>query len=281
MSNFVRNLIESIDELIESRSPIEECSHLAAELITPEWYYSESFQIFNEVDVTWDSILQSDLIVKLIKDLQDNKTDKREIIFEKSFCSWYQPYHFIPRTKWGIHIRYTSWVKIARRLSEECPSLISKPKESLVAAFLYLYYHGLFHHIIENAASMIEVDAGKLHNYRTYYSDVYIETFNSLDCIEESLANSYLFEHSKYCHIDINYLKNELLSQPDAYKEFIKFTGENFARGSYELISRIGTKQTVFPYVEVSKRIFERSMSCDNGYERVPIWLHRKPLPVY
>ena len=281
MNDFSRDLIKSIDKLHESSSSSEASSHLTAELITPEWYYSESSQIFNDINTTWDSILRSNLVIQSFNDIQRYEKSPRDIMFEKSFCSWYQPYHFTPRSKWGIHLRYTSWIKIARQLFEECPSLISKAKESLVAAFLYLYYHGLFHNMTENAASMIELEVGKPHCYTTYYSEVYAESFNSLDCLEESLANSYLYKHSMSCHIDSDYLKNELLSQPDGYKEFAKFINEDFAKGCYKLISLIISKQISPRYVEPSKEILERLFPYDSQQGIIPVWLHRKPLAAH
>ena len=281
MNDFSMDLIKSIDKLHESSSSSEASSHITAELITPEWYYSESSQIFNDMDTAWDSFLRSNFVIQSFKDIQRYEKSLRDVMFEKSFCSWYQPYHFTPRSKWGLHLRYTSWIKIARQLFEECPSLISKAKESLVAAFLYLYYHGLFHNMTENAASIIELEVGKPHYYTTYYSDVYAETFNSPDCLEESLANSYLYKHSTSCHIDSDYLKKELLSQADGYKEFVKFINENFAKGCYKLISQIRMKQINPQYVEASKEILDRLFLYDSQLGAVPVWLHRKPLAAH
>ena len=133
----------------------------------------------------------------------------------------------------------------------------------------------------ENAASMIELEVGKPHCYTTYYSEVYAESFNSLDCLEESLANSYLYKHSMSCHIDSDYLKNELLSQPDGYKEFAKFINEDFAKGCYKLISLIISKQISPRYVEPSKEILERSFPYDSQQGIIPVWLHRKPLAAH
>ena len=281
MNDFSRDLIKSIDKLHESSSSSEASSHLTAELITPEWDYSESSQIFNDINTTWDSILRSNLVIQSFNDIQRYEKSPRDIMFEKSFCSWYQPYHFTPRSKWGLHLRYTSWIKIARQLFEECPLLISKAKESLVAAFLYLYYHGLFHNMTENAASMIELEIGNPHYYTTYYSDVYVESFNSPDCLEESLANSYLYKHSMSCHIESDYLKKDLLSQADGYKEFVNFINENFANGCYKLISQIITKQINPQYVEPSKEILERLFLYDSQYNTGPFWIHRKPLAAH
>lgn len=166
---------------------------------------------------------------------------------------------------------------MARQLCEDCPSLISKEKESIVSAFLYLYYHVLFHHMTENAASKIELKVGNPSCYITYYSQVYSQSFNSTDCIEESLANCYLYEHSDACHIDVDYLKNELLSQTDAYKEFIGFTGDKFVNGCEKLVSQIMSLQMNSKNGEAYKDTMEEF----SGANRIPIWLHTKPLPAH
>ena len=88
-------------------------------IITPEWYYADSSEIFHGVDIVWDNLDRLELVQNLAISLKEIKINRlANDIFEASFCSWYQPYHYSPRSKWGIHIRYNSWVEIAARLNQ-------------------------------------------------------------------------------------------------------------------------------------------------------------------
>ena len=59
--------------------------------------------------------------------------------FEMGSSVWYQPYHYLPRTTWGIHIRYDSWLRIAARLYRNYQPLISKGIDSVKASFCFSY----------------------------------------------------------------------------------------------------------------------------------------------
>ncbi|MGI0051536.1 MAG: hypothetical protein ACRD8K_07345, partial [Nitrososphaeraceae archaeon] len=175
---------------------------LLSEIITPEWYYSDSQRIFENTIISWDFLLRSECINNINLNVNEFTIMRRDIVFEKSFCTWYQPYHLLPRTKWGIHIRFSSWMKVSSQLYKECPHLISKLYESIVGAFLYIYFHGAFHYLAENAISTMELSIGNPSFYSDYYINNYLKTFNTSNCKEESLANAYLYENASECRID-------------------------------------------------------------------------------
>jgi hypothetical protein len=203
-------------------------------------------------------------------------------IFEKSFCTWYQPYHLFPRKKWGIHIRHSSWLKISSQLNKECPNLFSKVNESIVAGFLYLYYHGVFHHIVENAITRIELFYNNPSVFTNYYLNYYIKTFNLSNCMEESLANAYLYEHAFQCHIDKEYLKNILMWQGNAYANFLNFIENKFIKGRHELILQI--KNTDNDLSNFEFKDLEAFFNLNSEYikhNQIPIWLHSRPNPIH
>ena len=84
--------------------------------------------------------------------------------------------------------------------------------ESVVAAFLYMYFHGAFHYIVK----MVSCNGSSISNpsfYNNYYINNYLKTFNTFDCKEESLANAYLYENASKCRIHREYLKKELINK--------------------------------------------------------------------
>src|SRR5215216_6237566 len=281
------DIINAIDKLQErqqkkynrNREEPEEAHCIPiARIIRPEWHYSEISREFENIDINWYNLEKFGLIRNIAENL-DNVNIEVYIgsEFEMSSAAWYQPYHYLPRTAWGIHIRYDSWLRIAAKLYHNCHSLISKGVDSVKAAFLYLFNHALFHYITENASSMLEIASDNPNLYTNYQFNIYSKLFNSSDCIEETLANSYLFEKAEQCHIDKQYLKEELSNQTKGYKQFVNYLGSNFLNGSRRLISQIQNGVPNPASEEPLEQIMDISNPMDYAHgHRVPIWLRRK-----
>jgi hypothetical protein len=275
------NDIINLNKLTDNKHMISE--ELLSEIITPEWYYSKSQRIFEHTNISWDLLLQSEFTTDTSLNVNRFTIMRRDIVFEKSFCTWYQPYHLLPRTKWGIHIRFSSWMKISSQLYKECPHLISKLNESIVAAFLYLYFHTAFHYIVENAISTMELSISNPSFYSDYYINHYLKTFNTSNCKEESLANAYLYENASKCHIEREYLKKELINQGDAYADFTKYLDNNFFNGFQELILLIRNKyKDLLDYEFKNLEHFFSLRSLEFMLQnQIPIWLHHSPKPIH
>ena len=174
-------------------------------------------------------------------------------------------------------------MKVSYQLNKECPYLISKLDESVVAAFLYMYFHGAFHYIVENAISTMELSISNPSFYNDYYINNYLKTFNTFDCKEESLANAYLYENASKCRIDREYLKKELINQGNAYANFLKYTNTNFFNGCHELIVQIKNKhKDLSDYEFKNLEHFFNLRSLEFILQnQIPIWLHHNPKPIH
>ena len=249
------------------------------EIVTPQWYYSSSYEVFNDVELTWENLDRFNLVHDIANNI--HKVDIKLMIkgnFEKSFASWYQSYHYSP-LKWGIHVRMAALVMIAARFNRRCPSLVFKPVNSVKAAFFYLFNHTLFHHITENASSMMELISSDPNIYGRYLCNVYTQVFNSSNCIEESLANSYLFQRAKQSHISTKYLKAELLGQGAGYEEFVKYLCLDFQKGNRVLLSQIREGNINPSSAEPLEQIMNIPDSqISRGY-RIPVWIHEQANP--
>jgi hypothetical protein len=247
-------------------------------LISPEWSDSESYKIAENVDLCWDHLkcIESFFIpITKIRSI----SHEYYIGFENTYSCWYQPYHFVPRTNWGIHIRYDNWLKIGKKFNYECPNLINEPSKALKSAFLYLYVHSLFHFLIENFASIIEIGKHKPDLYINYYKKYYYKNFNSDNCIEESLATLYLYMNSECCKINHDYLKQILLQQKKSYKNFLYFQNQIFDSINQLLYLISPDYQSIADLDLNYNSIDLNKITFSNGYN-VPIWLHHKPLPL-
>jgi hypothetical protein len=258
-------------------------SNAIVRIITPEWYYSDSLSIFNDIDIVWDNLERVDLIQNIADGLKEIRLNGAgNDGFEASFCSWYQSYHYTPRIKWGIHIRYWSWVNIAAHFNQNCPNLVSNPIASVKAAFFYLFVHSVFHYVVESAASVLEIILQDPYIYSNYHSSIYEDVFNSHDCLEESLANAYLFARSDVCHIETGYLKEMLLKQGPGYSDFLKYIEPKFNDGTRRLISQIRTGKLHPPFDLPVEQIMNISSSVDFPHNhKVPIWLHKRAIPLH
>jgi hypothetical protein len=285
--HFAFDIIDAIDKLYEHMTKNTTSHNPVSELISPEWHYSDSLQLPNDIRINWEDLERFDLVEEMVESLErtevldDAMTVGTE--FERSFCSWYQPYHFLPRQKWGVHLRQDSWLRIAALFYHNCPSTIGRKLDSIKSAFFYLYVHELFHSIVENAASIMEILLAKSKIYTDYYSNIYSNVFNSSNCIEEALSNGYLFLWTEECHIDREFLRNHLLKQGPGYQDFIRYDGSlNFSKGTRMLLSQIRYGNLNATNHDPIEQLIDipNPLQYSSVYN-IPIWLHHKPKPVH
>ena len=129
------DLFEKLDKLQQQdKSEFDKYKNPLIGWITSGWYLSDSFELFQDVKLSWEDCGKIDFISNMSDKINEfDISTPMDSSFELSSCSWYQSYHFIPRTKWGVHIRYRSWGSLSARLNRECPSLNDKPMDSVKA----------------------------------------------------------------------------------------------------------------------------------------------------
>jgi len=285
-TKFVEELIDAIEGMKRSRPHEIDDSKTRvtdpiSEIVTPQWYYSPSYRILQDKIVNSQNLDQVDLIHHISKIIPNvDTTVKIGINFEKSFSSWYQSYHYSPRGKWGIHIRRDSLIVAAARFINEGMLLSVEPIDVVKAAFFYFFNHTIFHHIIENAASMVEILSGNPFKYLNYLSNIYTQVFNSALCIEESLANSYLVSKTESSFLDTRGLMAHLLKQGPGYEDFSRYSNSNFPKGSRSLISQImhgSLESTSTDPLEQIIRVVELANCASTN--PIPVWIHEEPKP--
>jgi hypothetical protein len=140
----------------------------------------------------------------------------------------------------------------------------------------------LFHYITECEASTIEITLQNPYIYTNYHSSIYEKVFNSSDCLEEALANSYLLSRSEACHIEKGYLENMLLKQGPGYNGFLKYAGPKFKDGIRRLISQIKSGILSPPLDLPIEHTMNIASSADYPHDHnVPIWLHKRAIPLH
>ena len=275
------DLMNGIDKLQQDKSKFDGLDNPLIALLTHQWYNSDSYRLPYDNEINWEKSSEIGYISLMAKNIAEFEVfGHSNLSFEAGFCSWYQPYHYLPRTKWGIHLSYHCWGQTSLRFSRNCPNLIDNTIDSVKAAFFFLYVHEVFHHIIENVASIIEIKLGDSSLYIDYLSNIYRQLFKTEGCLEECLANSYLFEMSDLCHIDRQYLKRELANQGEWCNTTIANVKE-FRKSLDQLASQIATGQLFpvhSPILHTFQEVFENVSY--SYFPRVPVWIHETPLPL-
>ena len=289
----IESMIKAVDMLYETKgstiekeigSPYDRQYNPMVEIITPEWFHSDCHRILGSISPTWERLDKSRLVYKMADDLNKKDFSLIQRNFEQSFCCWYQAYHYLPREKWGVHLRYDSILAVALDLHNKNKFSSHLTDFELVkSALLYLYIHCLFHYLLENATSLMELISDNPSLYGTYLSNIYVSAFNTKACIEEALANRFMLQFASEYRIDEGYLKSKLLLQGEGYRNFKSFTGKNFQSGKRRLLSQIKYSKLEPPLERPLEWLLDQNLSrpVDRKELRVPIWLHYSATPVY
>jgi len=202
-------------------------------------------------------------------------------IFER--CAWYQSHHFWPNF-YGIFIREDCIQNIAKELYhiddivfQRCNHFYSWTPAYLTAMAL-LFVHELYHYNIDLVITYLECVMKELDIYSDYFNNYYSPNFRTKDCIEESLANRYVFGRSKYLKVEKFTLAYLFSKQPPGYQEYANFLGQNFHNGERDLLQiildhgKMGTKK--YLYDLSLDQLFKRLNQIKHyrGYE-IPIYL--------
>ena len=243
---------------------------LIAGLITPEWFFSKSTKILINNHSSWNTFTSLD---KEILGKFNHIDIEYKDYFEKSFSSWYQPYHLMPRDTWGIHVRRDSIKRISSRFFQSCNQYKNERDLSIKAGFLYIFFHHLYHHMIENMITFMEKRYNKPNLYRTYYNEKYARCLHSSFCLEEILSIEYIFERFK--EVNLECLKNELASS-SSYDFDFKF---NRVVAQRDLVPLILSNSKELLKSEIDE--ISRYTDIENYDEYdLPVWIHGVPKPV-
>jgi hypothetical protein len=274
--SLTHELISSFDKLeseITTKEHKEICNPIKR-LITPEWYYAKGFKInFNNME---NLFFNQTFKNTLEKEFNNYSIDYQNDAFEKTLSSWYIPYHYVPRDKWGIHLRLDSLINTIKKLNPKLSSF--KSQEMVIqASTIYFLIHEVFHYMVENTSTVIEIIKQNPLLYKQYLVSVYEKTLFTDNCIEESLANRYLETE----WINYKFPKNvicELLSYHDTnYKKHIYYEEKKFFLDIRRLISQILYSHANPKIVEPLEVIMNIINTKNMKDHQLPLWIHYYP----
>ena len=114
--------------------------------------------------------------------------------------AFYRPFHLEPFDRWGIYIYVDHLLSYARKVRFVAPFLEGVSKEVLLHLVLFeIFHHEFYHHLVECAATSIEILAdalgAQIPSYVNYRIAVRAGKFADHDHnpLEEALANAYAY----------------------------------------------------------------------------------------
>jgi hypothetical protein len=141
--------------------------------------------------------------VKQLDDLLDRKTGHLfldMLRLPSNAIAFYRPYHLEPLDRWGIYIFVNRVLAYAQRVRFSIPFFPNVSKEVFMHLVLFeIFHHEFYHHLVESAATTIEIMADALGAtvpcYLDYRQAVHHGkfTWHRHQPLEEALANAYAY----------------------------------------------------------------------------------------
>ena len=115
--------------------------------------------------------------------------------------AFYRPFHLEPVDQWGIYIVINDLMRYLKSLKQSLGTLAAFPEDVLATAVIFdVFHHEFFHHLVECAATTIEVvwpapQRQPVPVYLNYRRETWRGSLgeHQHDPLEEALANAYAY----------------------------------------------------------------------------------------
>ncbi len=181
--------------------------------------------------------------------------------------AFYRPFHFEPFEEWGIYLYVEELMKYCTGLYGLVSMQVqSFTPDALLSYVLFeVFHHEFFHHIVECAATTLEIIASSIGpatplymNYKehSYETNILIGRHKH-NPLEEALANAYPYNSLSFLsHMQGGYEKTlvklykKLLesywrTESDGYCNAGSYTGKNYAEGAGQLLAMLLSSGTI------------------------------------
>lgn len=174
------------------------------------------------------------------KEREDFKAERTHVAVE--LLAIYLPFHFYPDGVWGVRFFERPLLQFARMVRNEASR--RGPYYSLAYSVKVVVYavarHEFVHYLTELFALQLELLQGRRF-YRPYYDQVYKKTYPALDCVEETVANYWLFDNSVIRNpVRLERLFRDLVRKsPGAYADAANYDDTSIRAVEDRLVSQV------------------------------------------
>ncbi len=175
--------------------------------------------------------------------------------------AFYRPFHFEPYEEWGIYLMVDKIVNYCNSLLKGFSGKLNAFNfESLLSYILFeVFHHEFFHHIVESAATTIEILSAGFGKPKKIYLDYFYDNYENTNGLgehphkplEEALANAYAYNSFSFIsRVKMGYklalvaIYQELLKQlfprePKGYCFAGYYINSGYINGAAQLLSMI------------------------------------------
>lgn len=142
-------------------------------------------------------------VVNQLDDLLDRRTSRLFLDVRRlpaNAIAFYRPYHLEPTDRWGIYIFVDRLLRYADQVRFSIPFFPNISKELFMHLVLFeIFHHEFYHHLVESAATTLEIVAdaldAKIPTYLDYRRAAHGREFkwHATQPLEEALANAYAY----------------------------------------------------------------------------------------
>lgn len=171
----------------------------------------------------------------------------------------YRPYHF-NGSEFGLYLYVRYFTPFLLDIMERTGFAFN---EAHRFALECVQAHGAFHNLVERYASL----TNRISSYPRYKREIYSPLWGTKECIEETLANAYLFQnHPEWEDLKLHYVHQLFYKQRDGYAQAAWIKPSTVAFLYRELESLIGGRknQTLEEWIK------HRTPFC---VEQLPVYL--------
>ncbi|WP_226536438.1 hypothetical protein [Fictibacillus halophilus] len=205
---------------------------------------------------------------------EEIKSPKEYLFFDENRVSpdalaFYRPFHFAPYEDWGIYLFADKLLNYYQTIKKQLNhSNIFFQSDILLGYIVFeVFHHEFFHHIVESAATSLEIVSKAFGNPKP----LYIEYFNSRyqhnpelgghvhDPLEEALANAYAYNsfsfssriNKGYKSILVKKFQEALIRgwryDPPGYRSAEQYINSGYIYGATQLIAMILNSNNIDP----------------------------------
>jgi len=208
--------------------------------------------------------------------------------------AFYRPFHYPPFNQWGIYLLVGPLLAYYDRLSKLNSRLSLFPAETLLHMVLFeVFHHEFFHHLVESAATTLEIVSAAQGEGRAVYIPqrshaVRYGLGHPHAPLEEALANAYAYNSLSFIsRVKLGYKSVAVRTyqkaieahwhlEPAGYKEAAAYVGGDYVPGAAVLLSAMFGASNVADKVPLSilaKHVMPNGFMAFVGKPDIPTWL--------
>ena len=185
--------------------------------------------------------------------------------------AFYRPFHFEPSDQWGIYIFVSELMEYLQGLKRSLGTLAAFPQEVLATAVVFdVFHHEFFHHLVECAATSIEVvwpvpQRQPVPVYLHYRQGTWRGSLgeHKHDPLEEALANAYAYNSFSF----ITRVRGEYLHGVSRlYQRALEKSWPKEPPGYREAGAYVQGRQRV-----AASMLLRRMLATEGGCSRLPV----------